>query len=78
VRGGLANTPASSHSIRADPLEPKMPEYLHPGVYIEEVSYRTKVIDGVVTLVVGMLVGVATSIAIDRLRRARVEKREGA
>jgi phage tail sheath protein FI len=55
-----------------------MPEYLHPGVYVEEVSYRTRVIDGVATFVLGMLVGVAASIAIDRLRRARVEKREGA
>ena len=51
-----------------------MPEYLHPGVYVEEVSYRTRVIDGVATFVLGMLVGVAASIAIDRLRRARVEK----
>jgi phage tail sheath protein FI len=48
-----------------------MTEYLHPGVYVEEVNYRTKVIDGVATLVVGMLIGVAASIAIDRLRRAR-------
>jgi phage tail sheath protein FI len=48
-----------------------MTEYLHPGVYVEEVSYRTKVIDGVATLVVGMLIGVAVSIAIDRLRCAR-------
>jgi phage tail sheath protein FI len=48
-----------------------MTEYLHPGVYVEEVSYRTRVIDGVATLVVGMLIGVAASIAIDRLCRPR-------
>jgi phage tail sheath protein FI len=47
-----------------------MTEYLHPGVYVEEVTYRMKVIDGVATLVVGMLIGVAVSIAIERLRHS--------
>ena len=49
-----------------------MTEWLHPGVYVEEVDYRAKVIDGVVILVAGMLMGVGASIAIDR-RRARDE-----
>jgi phage tail sheath protein FI len=49
-----------------------MAEYLEPGVYVEEVSYRSRVIEGVATLVVGMLIGVTASIAIDRLRRAGI------
>ena len=50
-----------------------MPEYLAPGVYLEEVSYRSKTIEGVPTsvgaLVLGILLGVIAAIAVDRARR---------
>src|SRR5215212_9231262 len=32
-----------------------MPEYLAPGVYVEEVSYRSKVIEGVSTTTTGFI-----------------------
>ena len=32
-----------------------MPEYLHPGVYIEETSFRSKVIEGVSTTTTGFV-----------------------
>ena len=46
-----------------------MPELLFPGVYVDEVSYRAKAIEGVATFVLGIVIGVAASIAVDRLRR---------
>lgn len=70
-----------------------MPEYLAPGVYVEETSYRSKSIEGVPTstgdffgsirrgvdatartvavVVVGVLLGVVTSVAVDKARRRR-------
>jgi hypothetical protein len=70
-----------------------VPEYLAPGVYVEETSYRSKSIEGVSTgarglvgsirrgvdpvaravavVAVGVLLGVAASIAVDRARRRR-------
>jgi len=46
-----------------------MPEYLSPGVYVEDVSYRAKAIEGVSTFVLGVVIGVAAAVAVDRLRR---------
>jgi phage tail sheath protein FI len=70
-----------------------VPEYLAPGVYVEETSYRSKSIEGVSTitrgffgtirrggdtiamaaavLVLGVLLGVVASIAVDKARRRR-------
>jgi hypothetical protein len=53
-----------------------MPEYLAPGVFVEEVSYRSKAIDGVATtgvgaLVLGIFLGLFAAIAVDRARRRR-------
>lgn len=58
-----------------------MPEYLAPGVYVEEVSYRSKAIDGVATtgvgaFVVGIVLGLFAAIAIDRARRRRRYQRQ--
>jgi len=44
-------------------------EYLQPGVYVEEVSYRARVIDGVVTFAAGVLLGVVASLLVDCIRR---------
>ncbi len=51
-----------------------MPEELHPGVYLEEVAYRSKAIPGVPTLVflAGVLLGVAAAVALERARRRRL------
>lgn len=52
-----------------------MPEDLHPGIYVEEVAYRSKAIPGVPTVVLflaGVLLGVAAAIALDRARRRRL------
>jgi hypothetical protein len=51
-----------------------VPEYLAPGVYVEEVSYRSKSIPGVSTsttgfLLLGMLIGVGVALLVDRRRR---------
>jgi hypothetical protein len=55
-----------------------VPEYLAPGVFVEETSYRSKAIEGVSTstrgfasLVLGVLLGVVVSIAVDKARRRR-------
>jgi phage tail sheath protein FI len=52
-----------------------VPEYLAPGVYVEEASYRSKAIEGVPTslraLVLGILLGVAVAIAVGTARRRR-------
>jgi len=52
-----------------------VPEYLAPGVYVEEVSYRSKAIEGVSTslgaFVLGIFLGVVAAIAVDRARRRR-------
>ena len=53
-----------------------MPEYLAPGVFVEEVSYRSKAIDGVATtgvgaFVLGILLGLFAALAVDRARRRR-------
>jgi hypothetical protein len=37
-------------------------DYLQPGVYVEERSYRAKMIDGVATFGIGVLVGVSLSL----------------
>jgi len=68
-----------------------MPEYLQPGVYVEEVDFRSKSIEGVSTstrgfvgsirrrvdaivktaavVMLGVLLGVVASIAVDKGRR---------
>jgi hypothetical protein len=46
-----------------------LPEYTYPGVYIEEISFRAKAIDGVATFLLGVALGVAASIAAENLRR---------
>jgi hypothetical protein len=51
-----------------------VPEELHPGVYVEEVAYRSRTIPGVPTVVVllaGVLLGVAAGIALERTRCRR-------
>jgi hypothetical protein len=53
-----------------------VPEYLAPGVFVEEVSYRSKAIDGVSTsgvgaLVLGIFLGLFAAITVDRARRRR-------
>ena len=59
-----------------------MPEYLAPGVYIEETGFRAKSIAGVATstggflsslriVAIGIAIGVAASVALDRARRRR-------
>jgi hypothetical protein len=53
-----------------------MPEYLAPGVYIEEVTYRSKSIAGVFTsaggaLGVGVLTGVGLAVLVDQFLRRR-------
>ena len=59
-----------------------MPEYLAPGVYVEETGYRSKAIEGVSTstsgfagFVLGVFLGVAVSIAVDKARRRRRRRR---
>jgi uncharacterized protein with ACT and thioredoxin-like domain len=49
-----------------------LPEELHPGVYVEEVAYRSKAIPGVPTVALvlaGVLLGVAAAIALEKVRR---------
>jgi len=51
-----------------------VPEYLAPGVYIEEVSYRARSIAGVSTsavgfLALGVLTGVGLAVLVDKARR---------
>ena len=51
-----------------------MPEYLQPGVYVEEVSYRSKSIPGVPTsaagvIALGVLIGVFVAVLVDAVRR---------
>jgi hypothetical protein len=52
-----------------------VPEYLAPGVFVEEVSYRSKAIEGVPTglgaFVLGIFLSVVVCIAADRARRRR-------
>src|SRR5207244_12538226 len=43
--------------------EGDMPEYLSPGVYVEEVSYRAKAIEGVSTVFLGVVPRSASVIA---------------
>ncbi len=45
-----------------------MAEYLAPGVYLEEVGLRAKSIPGVSAFLFGIILGVAVSVAVDRLR----------
>jgi hypothetical protein len=47
-------------------------EDLNPGVYLEEVAYRSEVIPGVIIFLAGMLLGVAAAIALDMLDRRRL------
>jgi hypothetical protein len=56
-----------------------MPEYLAPGVYVEETGYRSKAIEGVFTstggfagFMLGVLLGVVVSLAVYKARRRRV------
>lgn len=44
-----------------------MTRFAHPGVYVDEFS-PAKRIEGVSTFVLGVLIGVAAAMAIDRLR----------
>lgn len=46
-----------------------MSELLHPGVYVEETSFRAKAIEGVATFALGILIGVAVSRALLRFCR---------
>jgi hypothetical protein len=53
-----------------------VPEYLAPGVFVEEVSYRSKAIDGVTTtgagaFLLGVFLGLIAALAVDRARRRR-------
>jgi hypothetical protein len=55
-----------------------VPEYLAPGVFVEEVSYRSKAIEGVSTsagcfaaFLLGVLLGLGASIAMEKARRRR-------
>ena len=53
-----------------------VPEYLAPGVFVEEASYRSKAIEGVATtgfgaFLFGILLGVFAALAIERARRRR-------
>jgi hypothetical protein len=53
-----------------------VPEYLAPGVFVEEVNYRSKAIDGVATtgveaFVLGIFLGLLAALAVDRARRRR-------
>jgi phage tail sheath protein FI len=47
-----------------------MPEYLSPGVYVEELNLRTTVIPGIATFAFGFVIGVAICVAADRLRHS--------
>jgi hypothetical protein len=52
-----------------------VPEDLSPGIYVEEVAYRSKAIPGVPTVAIvlaGVLLGVAAAIALERVRRRRL------
>jgi hypothetical protein len=56
----------------------EVPEYLAPGVFVEEVSYRSKAIEGVSTtaggfaaFLLGVLLGLGASIAMEKARRRR-------
>jgi hypothetical protein len=51
-----------------------MSEYLAPGVYIEELSYRGRSIPGVSTraagaLALGVFIGIALAVFVDRAQR---------
>jgi uncharacterized protein involved in exopolysaccharide biosynthesis len=53
-----------------------VPEYLAPGVFVEEASYRSKAIDGVSTtgvgaFALGIFLGLFAALAADRARRRR-------
>jgi hypothetical protein len=53
-----------------------VPEYLAPGVYVEEVSFRSRSIPGVPTnpcgaLVLGFLIGVGLAVFVDQILRSR-------
>jgi hypothetical protein len=57
-------------------LHALVPEYLAPGVYVEEVSYRARSIAGVPTsavgfLALGVLVGVGLAVLVDRAAHRR-------
>jgi hypothetical protein len=51
-----------------------VPEYLAPGVFVEEAGYRSKAIDGVATtgvgaFVIGIFLGLLAALAVARARR---------
>jgi hypothetical protein len=55
-----------------------VPEYLAPGVYVEETDYRSKAIEGVSTstggftgFLLGVFLGVVVSLAVNEARRRR-------
>jgi hypothetical protein len=48
-----------------------MAKFDYPGVYLEESSFRAKVIEGVATLTIGVMIGLAAAVAARRLRRCR-------
>ena len=52
-RHRFPSAPAVRHPLAAVPVRSPMPEYLAPGVYVEEVSYRASTIEGVPTSTTG-------------------------
>jgi hypothetical protein len=53
-----------------------LPEYVAPGVYTEEVSFRSRSVPGVPTnpcgaLALGFLIGVGLAVFIDQIIRSR-------
>jgi hypothetical protein len=53
-----------------------VPEYLAPGVYIEEISYRSRSIPGVPTsaggaLALGVFIGIGLALLVDQVSRRR-------
>src|SRR5512133_691144 len=65
--------PASACLVTASYDSDTVPEYLAPGVFVEEVSYRSKAIDGVATtgVVLGIFLGLFAALAVDRACRRR-------
>jgi hypothetical protein len=74
VDASLTELPGAKAPI----IERAVPEYLAPGVYVEEVSCRSKSIPGVSTstqgfagFLLGVLLGVVVSLAANQARRRR-------
>jgi hypothetical protein len=59
-----------------------VPDYLAPGVYVEEVSFRSRSIPGVPTsaggvLALGVLIGVGLAVLVDQVLRRRCRQAAG-